>query len=412
MKSTIVAVSTLLFGAALLFTGHGLQLAVVPLAAANASFGTVAIGMLWSGYALGLMVGCLTAGRLIGRVGHIRAFAALVGALTAIMLLFPLLTDAKAWLVLRFLHGLVIAGVFVSMESWLNGKTSNAMRGVVLSSYSTLSLVMISVGQLGLGLFPVHDPRLFSLSAVFIVLAVIPVVLTRSEAPPVSAAARINIGKLWRTSRVAVIGSVLVGLAGSAFWGLGPVFASAVGLSAGEISLYLGVTIWGGASCQWLIGRLSDRFDRRKVVAAASLVAALAGLAITYEAARSFPLLLLSTFIFGASSFSLSAICVAMAHDRARGAFVETSSGLLFIFSIGSTLGSLMASTVMELIRHDALYLYTAAIHGTLALTAFAFSLARPPTPKAAKQDFRPTPQTSPEAFTMDPRGEGDDRRN
>ncbi|MBW7835875.1 MAG: MFS transporter [Sphingomonadales bacterium] len=405
MRSMVIAISALFISAAFLFTGHGLQLALIPIAAANAGFSHVAIGFLWSGYTLGLMIGCLTVPRIIAAVGHIRAFAALGCAVAALLIAFSFFSDAKAWLVLRFLQGFMLAGVFIAVESWLNDKTANELRGVVLSSYSTLTLVMISLGQLSLTLFGPGDPRLFSLAAFLTLLAVIPVALTRADAPQIAARVKVDVNKLWTTSRVAVLGSVLVGLANSAFWGLGPVFGRAAGLSASELSLYLSITIWGGAACQWLMGRLSDRFDRRRVVAAASFMAAGAGIAMTYSIGRSYALLLAASFVFGASSFSLSAICVAMAHDRARpGEFLETSGGLLFIFSVGSTLGSLLASTAMELAGFKSLYLYTAVVHGVLALTALGFSFARPAVPRAEKQEFRPLPQTSPEALAIDPR--------
>ena len=58
----------------------------------------------------------------------------------------------------------------------------------------------------------------------------------------------------------------------------------------------------------------------------------------------------------------------------------------------------------MELAGFKALYLYTAAVHGALAVTALGFSFVRPAVPRAEKQEFRPLPQTSPEALAIDPR--------
>ena len=68
-------VSTLLFGVAVLLTGHGLQLALVPLRAESMGWSSLAVGMLGSVYFCGFLAGCFLIPKMVGRVGHIRTFA-------------------------------------------------------------------------------------------------------------------------------------------------------------------------------------------------------------------------------------------------------------------------------------------------------------------------------------------------
>lgn len=407
IRVTVIALSALLLGAAFLFIGHGMQSTLVPLGADGAGYSRFVVGLLWSGYAAGLMAGALYCGRIIAAVGHIRAFAALTSCVAAATLLYAFAPSPAIWLLLRFIHGFVIAGVYMIIESWLNDKATNELRGLVLAIYASLSLIMISFGQLAINLLPVQDPRLYSLAGLAMLLAVVPVALTRSEAPPPIAAVSVNLGRLWRSSRVAVVGSLAAGLTTSAFWGLGPVFGRAAGLEAAAISLYLAVTVMGGAIGQWILGRMSDLMDRRRVVALAAFGAGLAGIAMAFAADRSLGLLLLASFFFGAFTFCVSSICVAMAGDRAEPhEFVEISGGLLFLFSAGSVLGSIVASVFMDILGSWALYLFTAICHGTLVVAAIALSRIRPPVAAEDKREFHPVPNTSQEVYTIDPRGE------
>ncbi|HEY8351578.1 MAG TPA: MFS transporter [Sphingomonadales bacterium] len=407
IRATVIALSALLLAAAFLFVGHGMQSTLVPLSADGAGYSRFVIGLLWSGYAGGLMTGALYCGRIIAAVGHIRAFAALMSCVAAATLLYAFAPTPAIWLVLRFIHGFMIAGVFMIIESWLNGRAINELRGLVLAIYASLSLIMISFGQLAINLLPVEDPRLYSLAGLAMLLAVVPVALTRSKAPPPIASVSVNLRRLWESSRVAVVGSLAAGLTTSAFWGLGPVFGSAAGLDPAAISLYLSVTVMGGAVGQWVLGRMSDLMDRRRVVAIAAFGAGLAGIGMALLADRSLGLLLLASFFFGAFTFCISSICVAMAGDRAEPhEFVEISGGLLFLFSSGSVLGSIIASMFMDFLGGWALYLFTAICHGTLVVAAIALSRIRPPVAAEDKREFHPVPTTSQEIYTIDPRGQ------
>src|SRR3546814_4174911 len=128
------------------------------------------------------------------------------------------------------------------VESWLNDRATKDLRGLVLSIYSAMSLMMIAIGQLMINLLPLNEPRLFSVDGLAMLLAVVPVALTKSRAPRPVARVSVNLRKLWETSRAAMVGSFTAGLTTSAFWGLGPIFGQEEGLNAAELSLYLSVT--------------------------------------------------------------------------------------------------------------------------------------------------------------------------
>ncbi len=60
------------------------------------------------------------------------------------------------------------------------------------------------------------------------------------------------------------------------------------------------------------------------------------------------------------------------------GGFVEASSGLLLLFSLGAVSGSLAGSVAMDLMGPAGLFSFTAAVHGGLAVFALARMRLRP----------------------------------
>src|ERR1700745_2738474 len=113
---------------------------------ANGFFGTfvslrVAIegfdapGLVLSAYFAGFTLGAFRCGKIIERIGHIRAYAAFAGLVAAAPPVMPLLGGSLSWAVLRAMVGFGCAGIFVPPESWLSAKAPPSGRGRVFSIY-------------------------------------------------------------------------------------------------------------------------------------------------------------------------------------------------------------------------------------------------------------------------------------
>jgi MFS family permease len=83
-----------------------------------------ASGLVLSAYFAGFTLGALRSGRIIERIGHIRAYAGFSGLVAAATAVMPLLIGSLAWTVLRAIVGFGCAGIFVTTESWLMPRLS------------------------------------------------------------------------------------------------------------------------------------------------------------------------------------------------------------------------------------------------------------------------------------------------
>lgn len=381
--------TALLISTALLITGHGLQNALVPLRGEAEAFGSFWVGGLGSGYFLGFALGCLLAPVLVARAGHIRVFAALVGLASGTLLFYPLFLEAWFWVILRVITGFCLAGLYIIIESWLNERTDNANRGLVLSVYVIINFATVTFGQLLLVVYPLDSFALFTLASILVSFAAIPLALSRATQPAPLVAVRLNLRRLYRNSPVGLIGVFVTGIVQSTFWTFGGVFAVRSGLVVSQVAIFMSVAVAAGALSQWPLGRLSDTMDRRLVLLGLLLVSTSVAFAIYFGAPANFTHLLLSGFAFGLSTLPAYAIAIAHAYDHAEAdQHVTMASGLLLTYALGSILGPLAASGFISQLGPGGLFLFMGLVQIVLAVYVFIRLRGHKAVPESEKDDF------------------------
>jgi MFS family permease len=182
--------------------------------------------------------------------------------------------------------------------------------------------------------------------------------------------------RMFRLSPVGVAGCIAVGLANAACWTFLPVYAHDQHLTRGLLSGFMSAFTLGGALVQVPVGRLSDRMDRRVIIAGASALAALLGVALWAFGGHSSTAALALVALFGMAVLPVYGLSVAHANDRLpRERFVEASATLLLINAAASTVGPVIAASVTDRFGMPTLFLYTAVVH--LGLAAFAIARIR-----------------------------------
>jgi MFS family permease len=400
--------SSLMLGVAMLLLGNGLIGTLLGVRAGIEAFPTVAVGIIMSAYYLGYIAGARLGPAFIHRVGHIRTFAALAAIAATMSGLHAMLVAPAAWFGFRLITGLCFAGLYVVMESWINAASTNATRGFVLSVYMLVSLGGLAFGQQLLNLYSPAGFELFILSSALISLSLVPFALTTRVAPEVPPTAGLDIRRLYQISPLGIVGCFAAGVTNGAFWGLGPLFAQGIGLSVAGISIFMSAVIFGGMALQLPLGRLSDRFDRRKLILVACLSNALLGVAILAWGDRSELLLFALAFAFGGFAMTLYSLCVAHTNDFMKETdLVEASGALLLAFGVGALLGPLLGSLFMVAIGPQGLFLHIAIAAAALAGFALYRTRQRAPMPKEERDAFVAVPETTPVVHQLDPRVPG-----
>ena len=386
----------------ILMSGNGFVTSLVSLRLENSGVGAPLIGLVATAYFAGLLIGAVKIPSIIRRVGHIRAFTAVVSLLSASTLSYTLYQHPAPWMVLRLIDGFCIAGVFVCIESWLNAQANARTRGSVLAAYMIALYCGQSLSQFLLNLTAI--PSLpFVASSVLISLAALPIALTTLQAPSLDDHGKFSPAALYRASPLGIVGVGMTGLMLSAFYALGAVYAQRLGVPLSATALFMSTVIAGGVALQWPLGWLSDRIDRRTVIVLTLVGAVLVcfGLAMTYSTG---PLLMSLGAVFGGIAFALYPLCVAHTNDHLKPEQrVAASGGLVMVYSLGAIAGPLLGSAAMFALGPSGLFAYI----GLCALTTLCFALWRlarsDAVPSEDQQRWQVLPRTSPVAAELDP---------
>lgn len=411
MTRTLAALAALFLSAAFLIAGNGLfqTLAAVHLSVVGVAVDSAALVL--AGYYLGLVLGSLRGPPVILRVGHIRAFAAFGALLILSALLHPLVPAGPWWLLLRLLAGFAMAGCLVTVESWINDRAPTERRGTILSIYMIVNFSSLGTGQF---LLTLADPASFvpfSLAAGLFCLALVPVTALKVQPPGQIASRRIGLPALYRISPLGIVGAGLVGTMNGAFMALGPIFGRGIGLEIGEVSMLMGAAIFGGLLMQWPVGRLSDTLDRRRVLIAVALLAAVTAAGLSFLTRAEHLVLFVAAGFYGGFILTLYPLCVAHAHDFAQAdQRIATSGGLLLAYGVGASAGPLLAAQVMDRTGPQGLFAFTGGVGVLLALFTLYRMRRRASPAQDQRAPFVAVAPTTPVASEMDPRGLPDQR--
>jgi MFS family permease len=385
-----------------IMVGAGVLGSLLPLRFSALGMSPGVIGMIATAEALGFLVGCLYAHRIIAPVGLERAYATFAGLKAVSILGLYFAVGPFPLALLRFMVGLNAAGLSVVVESWLNALVPNEQRGRVLTIYVLVYGLFFGTGQLLGRNLDVRSPEMLFIAGIATTLALVPMVAIDVRAPVLPHRVKLDIFKALRTSPASVLACLLNGLILTAFTTVGPLFGERIGFDQFHIVVLMACVSLGGLFLQWPIGYFSDKIDRLyALIGLGAGIVAVAAVLVTVHQNMSFLLLALLFGIFGGLAESLYAVGVAHANDRAASVdYVALSSTLLFIWALGAAVGPTTGTFAIELVSPSAFFVYVMAL--TAAFTLFAtWRLLRrkSETVVEEREHFLAYPQTSPEIY-------------
>ncbi|MBM2320226.1 MULTISPECIES: MFS transporter [Marivita] len=361
----------LLLGMLLLMLGNGLQGSLLGVRGSTLGFSSVEMSLVMSAYFAGFLLASRVTPDMIRRVGHVRVFAALGSFVSAALLLFPTIQDPIAWIIGRVVIGFCFCGVYVTAESWLNNSATNENRGQALSAYMIVQMLGIIIAQ---GLLVVPDPSgylLFVIPSVLVSIAFAPILLSISPTPAFESTKRMTLVELYNVSPLGCVGMFLMGSVFAAQFGMAAVYATEAGLSIGQIPIFTAAFYVGALIFQYPVGWLSDRFDRRVLIALSALIAGLASLMGMFFGGN-FYVLVAAAFLIGGLSNPLYSLLIAYTNDFLQHEdMAAASAGLLFVNGVGAIAGPVIIGYAMQVMGPPGYFILLAFV--LLALTGYAF---------------------------------------
>ncbi len=370
MIQVLSGVWALLIGIVLIMLGNGMHFTLIGLRGGIEGFSASELAIVTSGYFVGFLSGARLSPLLIGRVGHVRVFAALGSFMSAGLIAFPLLAEPWAWTVLRLLVGFCMSGVYVAAESWLNNASTNETRGQVLSAYMIAQTLGIIGAQGLLTLGDAGTSSLFIGASILVSISFAPILLSAATVPVVEVARPMPLRGLFKGSPLGTVGIFLLGSVYATQSGMGAVFGTQIGLTAAQIALFVAMLFAGALVLQYPIGWLSDRMDRRKLIFGAATLGAVS-CALGWIAGGGLWPLMACAFLAGGVTTPLYALFLAYTNDALSAEDMPAASGgLIFTFGLGAIAGPLATGWAMEGLGPFAFWLVLGATFGVISLYA------------------------------------------
>ena len=343
------------------------------------NFSTAQIGLLGSAHFVGFFIGCWWAPRLLGTVGHSRAFAAFAATGAIGLLAHMLIIDPTAWALMRVATGLCVAGCYTVIEAWLQAKVTNQTRGRTMGAYRAVDMGASLASQLMISVLTPASYVSYNILALLCCATLIPLALTKSRPPETPKAPRLRPMLAVRNSPLAAAGVVVAALSGASFRMVGPIYGTAVGLKIDQIAYFLAAFVLGGALAQIPIGWLADKYDRRKVLIWLSVAAVMSCLACIFIGSYSTTAIFLTALFFGMTTFPIFSVASAHAHDFVQSdERVELSAALMFYFALGAIASPLLASFLINRFGPSALFVMIASGHVLLIIFGLSRMRVRP----------------------------------
>ena len=389
-----------------LMIAHGFQGNLLGVRSVIEEFDFLATGAIMSGYFIGYFSGANSIPKFVGKVGHIRVFAAFASMASLSILLHAIFVNPIVWTLARFISGFSIVAIFIVMESWLNDRANNRTRGQLLSIYMFITLTGLALGTLLLNFSSPEKYEPFILISLLLSSALIPILLTKRKAPKFKKLGYIDIKGLYKTSPLATFSMFCTGLIHSALFSLGAVYAALMNFTLFEISLVLFLVTISGGIFQWPIGYYSDKSDRRVIIIFCTFAAALFSFLAIIASGSSLENMYLATnvgtdkimfFIYASlyagMSVPLFTLNLAYINDYIpKEKFVAAGGGMQIIFGMGAMGGPFLCSLLMNKFGSNGFFVHLLFFHLIIGL----FGLYR-----ITKRNYKDNPEST---FTPLPR--------
>jgi len=277
-------------------------------------------------------------------------------------------------------------------QGWLNDQTESKYRGQILTTFYIIYLIGLGGGAYSVSFFDPGSIQPFMFASALYMFSVFPVALTKLPAPPAPHITKIMVGKLWRTSPVALVGCFVGGATAMTMQGLGPVIGQNIGLDYAQIGLMMAIA-QAGSLMQYPLGYASDRIDRRYILLICAIGLSILGFLIGSVNASSFILLVIIIGLFMGLGETTTTIAIANANDRAdAGEYTSIAGTAILFWCIGAILGPIFGSFTIGSMGPKGISLFFVVITVLFGIFTFWRCLQRETVSEEDHGDFYASP--------------------
>ncbi|NJL08685.1 MAG: MFS transporter [Methylacidiphilales bacterium] len=276
--------------------------------------------------------------RLLRQVGVVRLLIAAGAAGAFSLLAFKLAGPFWLWFPLRFIAGGALCVVFVVSEFWINSVAPERRRGLVMGIYATMLAIGFAGGPLLLATIGTTGWWPFVIGTIIMLLAMIPVVAAGSLVPAITSTSTHSVGGFLLIAPTATLAALVFGAVETGSMSFLPLLGLRIGMDETAAALLLSAAMLGNVAFQIPLGWLSDRIDRRLVLAACGAVGTVGALALTVVPPG--PAFMAAVFVWGGIVASLYTVGLAHLGSRYRGAdLASANAAFIMLYSVGFTFG-------------------------------------------------------------------------
>ncbi|MCB1439507.1 MAG: MFS transporter [Nitratireductor sp.] len=391
-RSRFAAVSGIIVSTAVMALASGLLFAYIPVKLISQGFEPWVPAAMTPALAFGGLIGCFATGPLLRLSGHARVFMlyyALIVMSTAAIAFF---SSPYAWLIARMFYGFAINGVFIVAQSWLHHASTDDIRGRVISVFYVSYIVALGVGGYLVGAVDSAGNSIPVLATFFVALAMLPVALTRLPQPEPPQTMTVDIRRVWRISPVGLAGMMTVGGLSMLLQSLSPIYITSLGYSRSDVGFTMLFMQLGVIAVQLPMGALSDRIDRRYVLA----ITAAGSLGISIIAFGGhgmigIAMLILLFALWNGFNETLYSVSSALANDRADPAdYVMLSSTQMIAWSVAAFVIPLCATVALAFLPVKSFMPIAAVLAGCFLIFTLFRMRSRKEIPADEREAFQP----------------------
>lgn len=317
-------------------------------------FDETIIGIIHSMFYIGYLLGSAYIEAFIRRIGHIRAFAAFGSLSTSVLMIQGISQHYLTWMITRLFAGFSMSALYIVIESWLLAKSTIEIRGRLLAFYMFSLYFAQSLSQLLMNYVNTRDFSAFFIAAFLASISIIPLSMTKKVSPEIKEPKVKNIFKTFFISPLGSFGCLLAGIMLSCIYSFTPLFALFRNVN---IAWIMFSTIFGGFIFQWPVGKLSDIFDRRKVLIFINIFSTFPCIFLCFIENEVF--ILSASLLLGGCLFTIYPLSINQVCDRIESEDICKVVGLLsLIFGVGAVIGPLLVPSFISLMGYPSMYLF------------------------------------------------------